>query len=355
MPLPLIPIIAGAASLITGAIGVKKGLDAKKLYEEAKEIGESAERRHRRAVRALEEKREQAHKCLEALGKRKKDVFETTARVVVDLVRNARATAPLHEFKLTAISEEEVAVFQRDLAEISGLDVSVGAGQSVVLAALGAGGVYAAVGALASASTGTAIATLSGAAATNATLAWLGGGSLAAGGLGVAGGMWVLGGLVAGPALAITGFTLASKAEEALTKAEEYAAEVKHKIAELEPLHVMLDGIIANIEECETALDRLMHAFQTAETQYHVTLKKGQTWWARLLKKFSAKRRQEEAAALEAGLQRLIAIFKAIKEVVQTPLLDEKQAPQAGFSEKVSHILEVANIPQLPAPQGESA
>jgi hypothetical protein len=51
----VLPIIIGAASLIAGAVGVKKGLDAKKLYEEAKEIGESAERRHRRAVRALEE------------------------------------------------------------------------------------------------------------------------------------------------------------------------------------------------------------------------------------------------------------------------------------------------------------
>jgi hypothetical protein len=344
MPLPLIPAAVGAASLIAGAIGVKKGLDAKKIFEEAKEIGESAERDHRRAVRALEEKHELVLKRLEALGQLKKHAFETTARVVVDLVQNARATAQLHEFKLTAISEEEVAVFERDLAEISALDVSMVAGRSVVLAALGAGGVYAAVGALGTASTGTAIATLSGAAATNATLAWLGGGSLAAGGMGVAGGMWVLGGLVAGPALAITGFTLASKAEEALTKAEEYAAEVKRKIAELEQRHVMLDGIIANIEECETALDRLMHVFLTAVPQYHVTLQK-----------FSAERRQEEAAALEAGLQRLIAIFKAIKEVVETPLLDEEQAPQAGFSEKLSHILEVANIPQLPAPKGESA
>ena len=43
------------------------------------------------------------------------------------------------------------------------------------------------------ASTGTAISTLSGAVATKATLAWLGGGALAAGGLGVAGGVVVLG------------------------------------------------------------------------------------------------------------------------------------------------------------------
>jgi len=97
MPLPLIPIIAGAASLITGAIGVKKGLDAKKLYEEAKEIGESAERRHRRAVRALEEKREQVHKRLEALGQRKKEVFETRDnRFVSSFMSIPRASRP-HE------------------------------------------------------------------------------------------------------------------------------------------------------------------------------------------------------------------------------------------------------------------
>ena len=42
------------------------------------------------------------------------------------------------------------------------------------------------------ASTGTLISTLSGAAASNATLAWLGGGSLAAGGGGIAAGTMVL-------------------------------------------------------------------------------------------------------------------------------------------------------------------
>jgi hypothetical protein len=46
---------------------------------------------------------------------------------------------------------------------------------------------FGSVGMLATASTGTAIGTLSGAAATNATLAWLGGGALSAGGFGMAG------------------------------------------------------------------------------------------------------------------------------------------------------------------------
>ncbi|WP_351078154.1 hypothetical protein [Shewanella sp. CAL98-MNA-CIBAN-0140] len=68
-------------------------------------------------------------------------------------------------------------------------------------AALGAWGVVTVVG---SASTGTAISSLSGVAATNATLAWFGGGSLATGGAGMAGGFWVLGGIVAAPMIYFT-------------------------------------------------------------------------------------------------------------------------------------------------------
>jgi len=60
-------------------------------------------------------------------------------------------------------------------------------------------GAWALVSAIGSASTGTAIGTLSGVAATNATLAWFGGGALAAGGAGMSGGMLVLGGIVAAP------------------------------------------------------------------------------------------------------------------------------------------------------------
>jgi hypothetical protein len=62
-------------------------------------------------------------------------------------------------------------------------------------AAVGGGvatGSLAAVGAFGTASTGTAISTLSGAAATNATLAWFGGGAVAAGGWGITWGTVVL-------------------------------------------------------------------------------------------------------------------------------------------------------------------
>lgn len=96
-------------------------------------------------------------------------------------------------------------------------------------AALGTAGGFAASGAttaavmaLGTASTGTAISALSGAAATNATLAALGGGSLAAGGGGIALGTTMLGAatlgvglLVGGVIFSCTGSKLSNKADKA--------------------------------------------------------------------------------------------------------------------------------------------
>jgi hypothetical protein len=82
-----------------------------------------------------------------------------------------------------------------------------GAGGAVAGAVVGgaaAYGTFMTAVTLGSASTGAAIAGLSGAAATNAALAVLGGGTLAAGGAGVAGGTVLLAGIVAAPALLLT-------------------------------------------------------------------------------------------------------------------------------------------------------
>ncbi len=92
---------------------------------------------------------------------------------------------------------------------------------------LAAYGAYTGVGMLASTGGGVAIAELSGVAATNATLAWLGGGVLSVGGFGMVGGMVVLGGLVAGPALAIFGAVSADEMEEKLEKAKAYYSQVE--------------------------------------------------------------------------------------------------------------------------------
>ena len=93
-------------------------------------------------------------------------------------------------------------------------------------------GSWAMVGLLGSASTGTAIATLSGAAATNATLAWFGGGALAAGGGGMAAGMMTIGGIIALPLIAFSAWTTHSKASEV----EQHTLGIAQAIEQLEPM-----------------------------------------------------------------------------------------------------------------------
>jgi hypothetical protein len=80
-------------------------------------------------------------------------------------------------------------------------------------------------------------------AATNATLAWFGGGSLAAGGLGMAGGAAVLGGIVLGPVLAVGGFLMAAKSEENLAEAKKTYKQARHAVEEIETVITFLKGI----------------------------------------------------------------------------------------------------------------
>ena len=75
-----------------------------------------------------------------------------------------------------------------------GLRIAAGVGSGAVAPKI----VTALVYYVGTASTGTAISSLGGAAATKATLAWLGGGALAAGGFGIAGGVVVLGAIGVG-------------------------------------------------------------------------------------------------------------------------------------------------------------
>lgn len=77
------------------------------------------------------------------------------------------------------------------------------------------------------ASTGAAISSLQGIAAQNATLAWFGGGSVAAGGAGIAGGTLVLGGIVVLPMLLVADSIMSAKADENLAKAEAARQEAK--------------------------------------------------------------------------------------------------------------------------------
>lgn len=120
---------------------------------------------------------------------------------------------------------------------------------------------YNAIATLGVASTGTAIGTLSGIAASNATLAWLGGGALAVGGHGITGGIAVLGGIAAAPVLAVGGFIFASKARKNLEiakrnyeQAQEAAKEMRNASYKLKLINEIANNYISLISKLDYSM-----------------------------------------------------------------------------------------------------
>ena len=225
MPLPLLFIGVAAA---TGTFGVgstiKAGIDANK----AKLINKNATEIVQDSSEWLNAQRLACGRSLSQLGEEKLYVLSSSITQFLDAfqkIKNVdfKDTEGLEELKKFHIDEQDF-VEMRTLVNFAG-SLAGGAVAGTAGGALAAFGAYGAAQALACASTGTAIASLSGAAATNATLAFFGGGSLAAGGLGMAGGTAVLGGLVAGPALMVMGIVAGRAASKNLEKAYANRAE----------------------------------------------------------------------------------------------------------------------------------
>lgn len=220
MALPLlVPIAIGLSGLYGAAKGVKAVCDS----SEAKSINRTAQRIVEETEERIEAARVAANSALEDFGNKKYTC------ITGDLQRFIQVYARLKGVQLstTALKElsgpnSDMPTSVQELADKYSLliESTKGLGTGALGGAMAAFGAYNGTMLLASAGTGTAISSLSGAAATNATLAWLGGGSLASGGLGVAGGTIVLGVMAAGPALLIFGSILGAKAQKSLADAK---------------------------------------------------------------------------------------------------------------------------------------
>ncbi|EKA7364690.1 hypothetical protein OL295_003117 [Vibrio parahaemolyticus] len=282
MPLPF--ILAGAAIAAAG-YGVKKGVDAKGDLDVAKDYKESAERLGKEFKRDLEGQKTATMGALEQYGQLKKQATESIVGFQ-DLFNVTGDSTVKNDFKeskrIVITKEEEIAILKEigvidsdlsikeaeseihtanvEISQISNGLQSVAAGSLAGVAA--GGGAYIGVGSLATASTGTAISGLSGAAATNATLAWLGGGSLASGGLGMAGGTLVLGGLVAGPLLAIGGSVFASKAAEEKDKALDRYRDIEGQVKKGRVVISKLNAIEKHTTLCHSTCSSALEVFQ---------------------------------------------------------------------------------------------
>jgi hypothetical protein len=151
--------------------------------------------------------------------------------------------------------ELDVAVTTQTLHKVerfnAGMNSAISVGVGSITGGTMAVGAWSLVTLFGSASTGAAISGLSGVAATNATLAWFGGGALAAGGAGMAGGMTVLGGIVAIPLVYVAAKSTHKKAkelEDAKVKIEEDIVRIRR---DLETLPSIVEHVEARQREAE--------------------------------------------------------------------------------------------------------
>ncbi len=264
MPEPLL-IIATAATATAAAEGIRRGLNARGKINQTKQISQEIKSIVSMSESKLDNHKKSTISSLEELGKTKLTIMSTSMKKFVDTYTKLKKVnfkdvdlKELEDFEPEDASVKDLSVATIDASNltVSGL-TSLGTGTFISVAAYGS----VMYGGLATASTGTLIGTLHGAAATNATLAWFGGGSLAAGGLGMTGGMVVLGGLVAGPAIFVGGWLLDRDAEKKLYEALGKKDEAKNFEAQVNKIVTELNRITDRCKQIIDILNRLNAMF----------------------------------------------------------------------------------------------
>jgi len=326
MPLPLlVPIAIGLA----GAFGAGKA--AKAVYDtsKAKDIATNAQAVVDQAESRLEQSKEETNSMLAAYGKKKLEALDMQIRPFVDLfaqLKNVEISQSPELGRMQIGDFGEVSVKELQNSCNMAHSTLQGLGSGAAGGALAAFGAYNGTMLLASAGTGTAISALSGVAATNATLAWLGGGTLAAGGLGVAGGTMVLGVLVAGPALLIFGSILGAKATKKLAEAKENmekartfeteVAGVRQTLNQLQEVTNMASDLLSNLRG---RLRRRNEALQQVINEKGVD--------------FSQYDDSAKATVFEG-----VKYAQLVKTVIDTPILDKEGRLLGGTKQAMTEM-----------------
>ncbi|MFD0305099.1 hypothetical protein [Streptomyces sp. NPDC127119] len=298
-----IPVILIGVGVATGgsgvALGGKGARDLKRSKDRCKEAGRSYELRRAQAEDALAE----TNAALKALGEEQRQALADVVLRMGDFLRRHERQVRESERLLV----EGIDATMTKIPGLRGLDVDAvawisGALGSAVAGAGAGAGITAAVSNFGVASTGAAISGLAGAAAESATLALLGGGSLASGGGGVALGATALNFVTIGPALLIGGLIVKGQGTKAITRARETEAKIAVAVAELDETDARLKGVdtrAAELRELLTDLTfRALDALELLESE-----------------PFDPPRHAER-------FQRAMALVMAVRDVAATPIVD---------------------------------
>lgn len=307
-----IPFLLGGAAIAAAGIGVVTGAKGLSDLSDAKDIIEYSSKRIETKRQQLNALRTDANDELRNLGQLKVDIFTNQIRHVIEVLRQiGDPYSTLQDFNETLTAQE---LIEMKHAVNNALEIENGFLTGVTSGVLTGMGAYGAIGSFGLASTGTAISTLAGAASTNATLAWFGGGSLASGGLGMAGGTMVLSSIVAGPAIAITGLHIGGKGEEAMTQAKAFEARNEANIAEIEIMKVSIKAVTQNALEVQRVLLETVKRFEKVKVN---------------------------DASDEEALLAMVTIGKSLKNILSQPIVNNEGKAINNIRSKCEGYLEI--------------
>lgn len=312
----------GAIKVLKTILGVQAYQDRKK----AKTLKENAEKLYKNTLDENEKRRVYANEVLTEFGQIRLESLQDTVGVFLSYLTIMKHKFTDKEYELTGllnIKTEEIEKMENvELTAKEALGTTAVAGSVAAAAVAGVPTLVTnAVGYVATASTGTAITALHGAAATNATLAWLGGGSLATGGGGIAAGEAVLAsltGVSAGiVALAAVGIVASMHYSKKLTEAEAFYSKVCVERTKAKCGWTLMDGIVKRAQELQFVTQKLRERIQ----EYLVLLEP-------LIYDF-----QDDDIYYVETFQQAALLVKTMSELSQIPVLDDK-----GYVSKSSRI-----------------
>lgn len=328
-----VPIILGAIAASSALYGAYKGVSGAVDHSNANEINNDAKSIVDAANRRVETLRQGTNAVLEDYGSRKLRAFNG---IIADFIETFGQLKNIESIRTPELDKLDLGDFStvtlqalRDdyaLLKSSGIGLGTGLGGGAAVAF----GAYNGTMLLATASTGTAISTLSGAAATNATLAWLGGGSLAAGGGGMALGAMVLGGVVVGPALAIFGHIVGNKGEEALNNARSNMEQARTIQKEAGVMCTKLDAIQSVSALANTTFSKISSKLRHAVSDLKSTIAN-----------YGGNYANYPTEARE-GVLRSVKFAQLLKAMIDTPILDEDGNLVLSTEKRTQEVAELA-------------
>lgn len=332
-----VPIVVGGLAAVAGVVGVGSGICGGAKMKEANHTMKEAHKKQKKAIALFKKRNSEITELMDLIGKQELEILSSFDDFS-DIIEKIQGRPVFRAYKREDINLPDYEA--KELKKVSiGANVLLG---GVGGAAAGTAGGFAAAGAttsavmaLGTASTGIAISSLSGAAATNATLAVLGGGSIAAGGGGMALGTAVLGGatlgvglLVGGIVFNVTGSKLSDKADEAYKQAKRTKREVKKIVG-------YFDELTSAAQPFKTSLTEIENQYRKRlATLNHVVNFSEKTQWSEFTDK--EKLMTENAVLLVGLLYKMCKISLVLKD-------QDGDGLNAVNSEEVKSVVEEAN------------